>query len=1045
MTMEGAMENYMYDRIATELDDASGIDGFGSFFNQKVQEAQERAAQHKAMRGGNLLDFNQQFRHNELFRETVMMTIPGGQSSFSPISRVTNAIQQEIPGVRDIVNMPGNLLKNAMGWNQLPENWTSMNSEELQKAMDGKYTRRALREQMNDRLKADYKNLTKLSPKEIVPYATELIQESYLYNKLAESLGEKQMTDAERTFRESTSQIWADATGISLELAESLYVDQLSLDKALENEFYRQFEEQVQLDGAGDYLRELKEEADLRKKLHAGRRNMNAFNPEYLLKDPKFRRAADVISMGSSKFLFENKVFNYDDLLALQAGDLKGKALLDKISGIDAMNQYSKFNLGTGFQEIIQSTALGTLMTVMSKPQDQMSAAEYEFRTSLAEYTAWAFGAPEEFMKTIMVEEGDLETAIMNQFWQNVEDQYGVPGLGDVLAEEYQKALERKAAHEAARIKPEDIVLMPSGLGALTYIWRNAEHNKTLGTLVQLAETVGSAVAAATGVGLIAVLAYQTAKQTYTGSLHGGTQGALVGLYSGLANGALAMAGSPVNFNLSYDFENGFSGSVGANVPIAEGSPWSVGGRLNFTEETGLSGFSLSGGYTHKGEDVWGTNLSLDFDNTGLFRGGNISGQYGITDDWNGTAGISFDEHLAATNYDIGANYNFGELDVPWGQHANYQLGGGLRFTSDGDWGLTTQEQLSWGQDFGRVSNISTLVNNAYMFDREGNYTGPTQNIQITSLSLQSRDTAAAKAMDTVAEMQNLLDKHSDSMTPEQIAELERRIDDLERNVIEGSLPQKIAQWRDGAKNALIEKIKNGEITDQEELLTALVLIQKMETNQALTEEEMNALASLSQYNTASSNTPARNWSDELINWFRDTKNEIAYFFGADYEGPDGMVDPETGEWKQRTCFVAGTLVRVHPETEGANQEDNGNYYKKIEEIQTGDLVLSWNEESGEISYQPVTETFVRSTPEIYEIIYEDGTVVETTWSHRFYIENKEWVNASDLQALDKSVAIGTRSISERTQLFKGEVNEVFEIGALSIVSVKRHSRKSTV
>ncbi|MCB1317182.1 MAG: TIGR04388 family protein, partial [Leptospiraceae bacterium] len=600
MTMEGAMENYMYDRIATELDDASGIDGFGSFFNQKVQEAQERAAQHKAMRGGNLLDFNQQFRHNELFRETVMMTIPGGQSSFSPISRVTNAIQQEIPGVRDIVNMPGNLLKNAMGWNQLPENWTSMNSEELQKAMDGKYTRRALREQMNDRLKADYKNLTKLSPKEIVPYATELIQESYLYNKLAESLGEKQMTDAERTFRESTSQIWADATGISLELAESLYVDQLSLDKALENEFYRQFEEQVQLDGAGDYLRELKEEADLRKKLHAGRRNMNAFNPEYLLKDPKFRRAADVISMGSSKFLFENKVFNYDDLLALQAGDLKGKALLDKISGIDAMNQYSKFNLGTGFQEIIQSTALGTLMTVMSKPQDQMSAAEYEFRTSLAEYTAWAFGAPEEFMKTIMVEEGDLETAIMNQFWQNVEDQYGVPGLGDVLAEEYQKALERKAAHEAARIKPEDIVLMPSGLGALTYIWRNAEHNKTLGTLVQLAETVGSAVAAATGVGLIAVLAYQTAKQTYTGSLHGGTQGALVGLYSGLANGALAMAGSPVNFNLSYDFENGFSGSVGANVPIAEGSPWSVGGRLNFTEETGLSGFSLSGGYTHK-------------------------------------------------------------------------------------------------------------------------------------------------------------------------------------------------------------------------------------------------------------------------------------------------------------------------------------------------------------------------------------------------------------------------------------------------------------
>ncbi|MCB1319507.1 MAG: TIGR04388 family protein, partial [Leptospiraceae bacterium] len=100
MTMEGAMENYMYDRIATELDDASGIDGFGSFFNQKVQEAQERAAEHKAMRGGNLLDFNQQFRHNEYFREAVKMTIPGAGSPFDPMTRAMNAVTQRLPGFR---------------------------------------------------------------------------------------------------------------------------------------------------------------------------------------------------------------------------------------------------------------------------------------------------------------------------------------------------------------------------------------------------------------------------------------------------------------------------------------------------------------------------------------------------------------------------------------------------------------------------------------------------------------------------------------------------------------------------------------------------------------------------------------------------------------------------------------------------------------------------------------------------------------------------------------------------------------------------------
>ncbi|MCB1310306.1 MAG: hypothetical protein KDK30_19125, partial [Leptospiraceae bacterium] len=92
-------------------------------------------------------------------------------------------------------------------------------------------------------------------------------------------------------------------------------------------------------------------------------------------------------------------------------------------------------------------------------------------------------------MKTIMVEEGDLETAIMNQFWQNVEDQYGIDGLGDVLAEQHAEAMARKAAHKAGRIAPEDFATF-----GLTYTWRNAEHNKTLGLVLQVAETAAAVI-----------------------------------------------------------------------------------------------------------------------------------------------------------------------------------------------------------------------------------------------------------------------------------------------------------------------------------------------------------------------------------------------------------------------------------------------------------------------------------------------------------------------------------------------------------------------
>ncbi|WP_167884535.1 polymorphic toxin-type HINT domain-containing protein [Leptospira stimsonii] len=111
--------------------------------------------------------------------------------------------------------------------------------------------------------------------------------------------------------------------------------------------------------------------------------------------------------------------------------------------------------------------------------------------------------------------------------------------------------------------------------------------------------------------------------------------------------------------------------------------------------------------------------------------------------------------------------------------------------------------------------------------------------------------------------------------------------------------------------------------------------------------------------------------------------------------------DPKTGEmvFKERTCFVAGTLVHT---------KDG---LKKIEEIQVGDVVLSKSDKTGEVSYRSVVNTFVRQTDAIYKVSFEDETELETTWNHpfrtqkmdaigqEFNVENTQWTEAKDLVA----------------------------------------------
>ena len=80
-------------------------------------------------------------------------------------------------------------------------------------------------------------------------------------------------------------------------------------------------------------------------------------------------------------------------------------------------------------------------------------------------------------------------------------------------------------------------------------------------------------------------------------------------------------------------------------------------------------------------------------------------------------------------------------------------------------------------------------------------------------------------------------------------------------------------------------------------------------------------------------------------------------------------------------CFIAGTLVLTAAGL------------KPIEEIEVGDEVLAYDEETGEQAYKPVTRLFRNTTEEWYHIRV-NGEEIVCTGGHPFYVLNAENVES---------------------------------------------------
>jgi hypothetical protein len=87
-------------------------------------------------------------------------------------------------------------------------------------------------------------------------------------------------------------------------------------------------------------------------------------------------------------------------------------------------------------------------------------------------------------------------------------------------------------------------------------------------------------------------------------------------------------------------------------------------------------------------------------------------------------------------------------------------------------------------------------------------------------------------------------------------------------------------------------------------------------------------------------------------------------------------------------CFTAGTLI---PTEYGQSP---------IEEIKIGDYVWSENPETGEKGLKKVVNTFIHDKYTLVHV-YTGDTMIETTEEHPFWVEEKGWVLAGELNEGD--------------------------------------------
>ena len=111
-------------------------------------------------------------------------------------------------------------------------------------------------------------------------------------------------------------------------------------------------------------------------------------------------------------------------------------------------------------------------------------------------------------------------------------------------------------------------------------------------------------------------------------------------------------------------------------------------------------------------------------------------------------------------------------------------------------------------------------------------------------------------------------------------------------------------------------------------------------------------------------------------------------------------------------CFPAGTLIQTEHGT------------KPIEDIQIGDLVWAYDEDTNTTALQPVVDIMQNETDHTISL-YTETEVIETTALHPFYTQDG-WKDASELKAGDKIKTQNNQEITIESTQFNYEPKKVY-------------------
>lgn len=669
------------------------------------------------------------------------------------------------------------------------------------------------------------------------------------------------------------------------------------------------------------------------------------------------------------------------------------------------------------WKSLIESIAQ-SMLGGMSFSDAATSAFQSQIRGKIADAIAEATGLPSGFLSGILGGAKPHEafaSYVQGQAYSMLEQAWGLPsGLLSTYAS-------KKAQEKAAKKAKQQAV-------------------------VNAVATVAAVVAAPfTGGASVAVLAAVKAAQ---GAAQGGLKGAVMGAAGAFADaGTRFLSGGSVGMDLSYSYENGFGAGVSIGLGGGAGLNLGISERGGVTAGLGLgakggSGFGLSTTYK-EGEGLSGsfgyrsasgTALGLNYS-----KSGGASAYLGASLNKSGTrtAGLSFSKDEGVGAYvqqgdlqqgagrltfnqrdGFGAGFKAGNLDMSvserGGASVNYKAELGSTETDT----YKRTDSLNLGFNSKRGYSVSldstTTLGNGQSYNSSVGYR---QHEGLTS-NITSGNNFASKYLIT---SQDGLRSTVDTIAADQQEAYRQE--------------KKMAFLNDS--RAEMEKRRGEPISDEE--------WNNPENREDLLHEAGDAVSEAGGEGSENISQSSRltMW-DDFTGVFEDAARGV---FGGQLSDSDGYID-EQGNYHQRTCFVAGTPVVVMPGTPGAYKIDE-QWYKDIENIVVGDKVLSWNEETGEQAYSTVTETFIHDVDLIYTISYEDGTRVQTTWNHPFYMarnsnsvkkasrvshnatgipdrKNGEWVEVKDIR-------IGDFSLTQ----FHGEyllVDSIFFRGGTNIV-----------